>query len=365
MKIKDVRYEVYFHEQPSAPRVHRADAPEPTGKKPFALMRIITDDGIEGFATEVFGYSNITEPTTSIIKREIVGRDPLDREWIWQRLWYLHGRGGAPVTLGALSAVDIALWDIAGKALGLPIYKLLGGYRDKIKIYASSYGKLTIQEYVDEAVSCKEQGIAAYKIHPYWGIGEKDIEICRAVRKAVGDDMKLMFDPAGRYNREEALRVGKELDKLNFYWFELPVQDHDIEGLVMLREKLDVPICSTETPLRGMYSIPEYLLRRACDIVRCDTRFHGGITPCKKIADTCNAFGMQCELHGWACNISNLHVECAAKNCEFHEMSWPEERYGLKEYPVIDDEGYIHAPQKPGLGIEIDFDSLGEPVASY
>jgi len=360
MKIKDVRCEIYLREQ----------SPPSVDKMPLSILRIITDDGIEGFAYDA-SYSitrEISELDVSKIKQVIIDRDPFDREWIWQKLWHLHyyqGLQPGRISLGALSSVDIALWDIAGKALGQPIYKLLGAYRDKIRIYASSHPLPTVQEYVDEVISCKQQGVTAYKIHPYWGTAEKDIELCRAVRQAGGDDMVLMHDPASRYNREEALRVGKELEKLNYYWYEVPIPDHDIEGLIKLREKLNIPICATETIPMGMFNVPEYLLRRACDIVRCDTRLHGGITACKKITDMCNAFGMQCELHSWACNIANLHVECAAKNCEFHEMSWPQERYGLKEYPVLDNEGYIHVPQKPGLGIEVDWEKLGKPIASY
>lgn len=364
MKIKDIKCMLY----PRKPtRRGRPDFLHPAGGTPFTILRIITDDGIEGFG---FGDRSIDEPAISVVKQVITDKDPFDREWVWQRLWYLHdyGRPGMPISLLTLSAVDIALWDIAGKALGLPIYKLLGAYRDKIKIYASSHCMSSVREYVDEATSCKQQGITAYKIHPYWGIGEKDIEICRAVRQAVGDGMVLMLDSCGRYTREEAMRVGRELEKLSFYWFEMPIPDHDIEGLAMLRKKLGVPILAPEIVLRSMYSIPEYLLRGATTMVRCDTMISGGITPCKKIADMSDAFGMQCEIH--VGGLPNLHVECAVKNCEFHEMFWPERfsyqrRIPLKEYAKLDNEGYLHVPQKPGLGIEIDWESLGKPVASY
>ena len=368
MKIKDVRCEVYLREQPQPPRLTISDRwPTISGKIPWAILRIITDDGIEGFA---FGEKgDVSEQAISAIKPELIGRDPFDREWIWQRLWRLRERraAGGPFPLAALSMVDIALWDIAGKALKQPIYKLLGAYRDKIRIYASSSGLPSVQDYADEVISCKQQGVAAYKIHVR---PEIVIEVCQASRQAGGDDMILMLDPAGRYSREQALKVGKVLEELKFYWYEEPVSDHDIEGLIMLREQLDIPICATELAPNSMYSIPEYLLRGAVDIVRCDTVISGGITPCKKIADMCNAFGMQCEIHtgvGPTANIANLHVECAIKNCEFYEMyPWPQEkRYGVKEYPALDNEGYLHVPQNPGLGVEIDWESLGKPIASY
>ncbi len=364
MKIKDLTTEIYIRQQ--TPIRVRRDMPPPSDKVAFTVLKIITDDGVEGFA---FGSEAIARPAVKVIKPEIVGRDPLDREWIWQRLWYLYDYGRLmPFPLGAISAVDIALWDIAGKHFGVPIYKLLGAYREEIKVYGSSWGQHTSEDYVKEINECREHGITAYKIHPFWRVGEKDIQTCREVREAIGPDMKLMLDPASHYTREEALLVGRELEKLNFYWFEEPIPDHDIEGLIMLREKLKIPICATETVPLSMFSIPEYLTRRATDMVRCDTWLTGGITPCKKIADMCNAFGVQCEIHAnWfpTCNVANLHIMCAIKNCEFYEMIWPERRYGLKEYPVLDSEGNIHVPQKPGLGTDIDVAAFGKPVEKF
>jgi len=364
MKIRNVVAEIYTRSQGKI--AFRHDFPLSKGEIPFTVVRVIADDGTEGYA---FGSPDIAEPIINNIKPEIIGQDILAREWIWQRLWYLYDYGRhRPFPLGAISAVDIALWDIAGKALGVPVYKLMGAYRDKIKIYASSWGKPSTQDYVDEVTTLKRQGITAYKIHPYWRIGEKDVEVCRAVRQAAGSDMKLMLDPAGHYSRQEAFWVGKELEKLDFYWFEEPIPDYDIEGLNWLREKLNVPICTTETSPMSMFSIPEYILRRAADIIRCDTWLTGGITPTKKVADLGNAFGVQCEIHAsWfpTCSVANLHVECAIKNCEFYEFLWPEWRYGLKGYPEPDAEGYLHVPQEPGLGIEIDWETLGNPIAKF
>jgi len=359
VKIKDIRYEVYLQKEPFEPPRGWPQDHHPLGKPLFPIMRITTDDGIEGYdfgGAVAWAYPRtVSERDILRAKREIIGKDPFDREWIWQRLWYLR------LPVGALSAVDIALWDIAGKALGQPIYKLLGAYRDKIRVYASSWHLPSPQAYAGEVVACKEQGVTAYKLHV---APEIAIEACRAARQAGSDDMVLMLDPYGHYNREQALRVGRELEKLNFYWFEDPIRDYDIDGLIMLREKLSIPICAVEQPPMSMFSIPEYLVRGTVDMVRPDTLGSGGITPLKKIADMCNAFGMQCEIH--LGGVANLHVECAVKNCEFYEMFWPREfRYGLKEYPELDNEGYIHVPQKPGLGVEIDWESLGKPVASY
>jgi L-alanine-DL-glutamate epimerase-like enolase superfamily enzyme len=247
----------------------------------------------------------------------------------------------------------------------------MGGYRDRVKVYVSSDSLPTIEEYQEEVAFVKKNGVNAYKIHPGRRNGAECIELCRAVREAGGDDMVLMLDNAGTFTRQEALRVGRALEELDYYWFEEPIPDYDVEGLIMLREKLDIPICAVENVLTGMYDVPQYILRRAVDIVRCDTRLYGGITPTKKVADLCFVFGMQCEIHAATamCDLANLHVECAIENCEYHEMFWrggpPTEPRGLplKELPYsLDSEGSIHISEKPGLGMEIDWNALGEPV---
>ena len=369
MKIKDVICEVYMWERPT-PKIVSPEYPYPIGEAPLDILRIITDDGIEGlfFRTDV----NLSESNVNDIKQLLIGRDPFDRERIWQNLWRLARRKiRRDGYMKVLAAVDIALWDLAGKAFGVPVYKLMGAYRDKIKIYVSSSGMHTVQECQDEAIAVKQHGVTGYKIHPGWRNADETIELCRAVREAAGDDMILMLDNAGSRidTREDAFRVGRALEKLNYYWYEEPLLDYDIEGLIMLREKLDIPICAVENVLTGMFDVPQYILRRAVDIVRSDTRLYGGITPCKRVADLCGVFGMQCEIHAATpmCDLANLHVECAIKNCEFHELFWPAPTgtrgLPLKELPYhLDNEGYLHISQKSGLGFEIDWEALGKPV---
>ena len=371
MKIKDVICEVYMWERPT-PKVVTPEYPYPVGNVPLDILRIITDDGTEGlfFRDDI----NLSESNVGDIKRLLIGQDPFDRELHWNRLWGLARRKiRRDGYMKVLSYIDMALWDLAGKAFKLPVYKLMGAYRDSLKLYVSSDSMPTIQEYQDEVVFVKKNGVNAYKIHPGRRTGAECIELCHAVREASGDDMVLMLDNVGTFTRQEALRVGRALEKLDYYWFEEPIPDYDVEGLIMLREKLDIPICAVENVMMGMFDVPQYILRRAVDIVRCDTRLFGGITPTKKVADLCSVFGMQCEIHAATamCDLANLHVECAIKNCEYHEMFWrnglPTTPKGLplKELPYrLDKEGHIHISQKPGLGMEIDWDALGKPVST-
>ena len=367
MKIQDVICEVYQWQMP-VPANLTAEYPYPYGEIPLDILRIISDDGTEGLFLRP--DVSLSQSNVNDIRRELIGRDPFDREWIWQSLWGSSRRKiRRDGYMKVLAAVDIALWDLAGKALGLPVYKLIGAYRDKLKTYASSSAD-TVQEYQEQVIDCKRHRVAGYKIHPGSRDAEQTIQLCRAVREGAGDDYKLMLDNAGSTidSREDAFRVGRALEELNFYWYEEPLRDYDIEGYTILREKLDIPICAVENVTMGMFDVPQYILRRAVDIVRADTRLYGGITPCKRVADLCGVFGMMCEIHAGThlFDLANLHVECAIKNSEFHELFWPaptSTELPLKELPYhLDNEGYIHLPQKPGLGFEIDWQALGKPI---
>ena len=261
-----------------------------------------------------------------------------------------------------LGTLDVALWDIIGKKAGLPLYKLMGAYRDKVKIYASSAQYKDVDSYIRQVKALKARGINAYKLHVS-GIPEEDLEVCRAVRKAAGDDMILMHDPVGLYDRKQAQMVGRELEKLNFFWLEEPVPDTDIQGLKQIRSSLNISIASLEMLPGGLYSRAHYIAEGAVDVVRSDTLHNGGITPLKKTASLSEAFGLKCEIHchpnTWM-NAANLHVTCAIKNCDFYEWMVPEALwdFGLKEKIRLDDEGYAHVPQGNGVGMEVDWEYI-------
>jgi L-alanine-DL-glutamate epimerase-like enolase superfamily enzyme len=359
MRIKDIRIQIIRRDPPSVqgvgPRYGGVSFLNELYEVP--VVTIATDEGIEGNS---FGSNGLALAHYLVkLKPLLIGEDPLDREKIWQKLWEQTRILFLPQT--ALGVIDVALWDIGGKAANLPIYKLLGAYRDKVKAYASSTQRPTTESYVQEALDVKKRGFTAYKLH-IPGIPGKDLEICRAVREAVGDSISLMLDPVARYDREQALMVGREIEKLNFYWYEEPISDFDIDGLVELSSALDIPIAGLEVRPGNLYAMKEYLVRGAVDIVRSDVQFNGGITQLKKVASLAEAFGMRCEIHtnfNPLMNAANLHVTCSIKNCEFYEWWIPEELmwdFGVKESLVVDTEGYVHVPYGPGLGLEVDWD---------
>lgn len=366
MKITDIKMHVFNKKIPvcvTSTRGYFRDS-GPAGKIEFSLVRILTDEGIEG---DFIAWSEIPAASSLALaqvlrawKPHILNKNPLDREQIWQELGDFWYRQRGP----ALAAIDIALWDIAGKAANLPVYKLLGAYRERVLAYASGGAKDTPQANAEFAVELKERGYKAMKIHPV------DIKACRAIRKAVGESIILMHDPIFSYSRQQALSVGKELEKLNFYWFEAPLPLDDINGYVKLTQQLEIPVT-----VEIFNNYLEYIQKGAVDIFRSMCGFTGGITELRKVATLCEYFGMQLEPHSFGgifYQMAHLHVILSIKNCNFFELPISqedgEEGYfdvGIQGNGIrIDKEGYVHAPQGPGLGLTIDWDQVkqGEEV---
>ncbi len=215
------------------------------------------------------------------------------------------------------------------------------------------------EDYAKQAVEVKSRGWHAYKLHPPGKLAF-DLEAYRACREAVGPDFKLMADPVAAYSYEEALRVGRELERLNYYWFEEPLFDVDFSGLRKLTDKLDIPICGTEVLAGSHYSTAECIASRVVDIVRTDVSWKGGVTPVMKTAHLAESFGVRCELHTTIYHpleIVNLHCCAAISNCEFFEVLYPLSymEFGMKTPIHIDAEGFAHPPRvswnRRGLGL--------------
>jgi len=330
------------------------------------VITVMTDEGIEGISC---GKSGLAMAHYLLkLKPYLIGENPLYIEKIWQEVVSADRILMYPQPV--VGTLDLALWDIAGKVAGLPIYQMLGAYRDKVRAYYSCMCD-TKEAYIEKALEAKSLGFSAYKHKPLprhselVSAPERDLDVCRAIRDAVGDDMLLMFDPIGWYDYEEALKVGRGLDELNYYWYEEPVSDQNIFELKMLKAKLDVPIAGLEAYPVDLRTINQYLMDGAVDIIRCNSINHYGITQLKKLAALSEAFGQNYEMTTTANpigNAANLHVSCAMKNCEFFEWWTPENQlwdFGVvKESLRVDKNGDVHAPQGPGLGMELDWDYI-------
>jgi len=343
-----------------------------------AVLTITTDDGVSGHTFMSGPQPDVTKLLVHVVKPMLVGRDPLDIGAIWSDLGRVRGLDPT-----VQSYIDVALWDLAGKVAGLPVHRLLGTTRHSIPAYASSWVLADADTYAAEALEYRERGFVGYKIHPPSmrpgprGHGpvnsphiEADLVVYQRVREAVGDSYPLFADPFCGYTFAQAVRVGGVLGELGYEWFEDPLAAHDIEGYLRLREKLRIPLMATEVVSGGLGAHVPWVTRRATDYLRGDVVLKGGITGLVKLARLAEAFDLNCELHdGYNAlnNLAVLHVALAIPNCEWYEVLIPHVlggydsdhlSWGLVENIAIDRQGNASVPDRPGLGIDVDWDLL-------
>ena len=322
---------------------------------------MFTDEGIEGNC--LIGAWIPAEPhfrpILDVIKPELVGREPFEREWLWDRMQFLATRFRLSETSWA--PVDVALWDIAGKAAGVPVFKLLGTQRHEVPAYAAyPAAHDTAEGFVSEAQDTLARGFRAYKIHP-GRLGSREVgAMASAVRKLAGDVFPLMLDADCGYNFRCALKVGRALDDNHFHWYEDPVRHHDIDSIAELSRRLRTPLSMTDQSEAQLFDSARYIRLQALRIVR-GTALRLGITGLKKLCSLAESYGLHCEI-GTAgnglLNAANLHVMLSVRNCHFYEHLMPVEQqnFALRDYPAPDGDGVVQAPVEPGLGYELDPD---------
>ena len=330
-----------------------------SGRSNLGLLTIKTDAGVEGHAF----LGSATNPAETdagalirFLKPILMGKNPLAREDLHAAMRARQRNTG----LRTVGACDTALWDIAAKAAGMPLYQLLGGGRSAIGAYASSQVLDGTQAYAGEAAQFKADGWKAYKIHPPHPAAE-DIKVCEAVRKAVGDDYTVMLDSTWSYRFPDALRVGRAIERLGFLWYEDPLNEEDIYSYVKLRQKLDIPILATEYPGGDIGTYAVWLTERATDYLRGDIPVKGGLTTMLKTAHLAEAFHMNYEVHHGGNSLNNmaqLHFACSIRNTTYFEVLLPHgaHKYGLIKDIEIGKDGLAHCPRTPGIGAEIDLD---------
>lgn len=349
MKITGVK--AHFVEWERGP-YHWRDGIMPSGPTGRAgLLRILTDEGIEGLAP-YRGGANIDE-----IKYQLVDRDPMDRERIWQDFW----RNLRTSQLGhAIGSVDCALWDILGKVSGLPVYKLLGAMRDRIPAYASTVTLDSLGEFMELADAYLTKGYKAIKLHA-WGRLQEDAELCRELRKRVGDDIELMYDASSMFNiYEDAVWFGRQLEEQGYLWYEEPMDHYNMTVLARLAAELDIPLAVAEATHGGPFDALAHIRAGAADIILTGPLdlYKGGFTGVMKTAHICEGYGIMCAMHGGT--IGSLHAALAIYNTKYFERLVPETYYtppGIQDAStVIDSDGYARAWDEPGLGIHVDWD---------
>lgn len=327
------------------------------------VLSLKTDEGITGVS---FGSGGLDARTTARAFAQVrpffMGRNPMAREQnAIEFRWFDRRWNHSPIY--AYGPFDVACWDAVGIRAGLPIHQLIGTAADRRAVYVSSMFLATPDEYAAQALQVKARGIRGYKVHPPAPV-KLDLEVYAAVREAVGPDFPLMADPVATHSYEEALRVGRALEELDYRWFEEPFYDYDIQSYIKLRQKLDIPIAGTETIAGGSQLTAQFIASGAVDIVRTDVSWRGGITSSLKVARLAEAFGLTCELHTaiyHPLELANLHLALAMCNTGWFELLYPIEdfAFGLSQ-PLDIRDGYAYAPTAPGVGASYDWDAIDD-----
>jgi L-alanine-DL-glutamate epimerase-like enolase superfamily enzyme len=340
------------------------------------VLTIETDAGITGeFAGgDAHAYSQV-----GAMARYLIGKNPLQRE----RLYNDMKRAMRKLDRMGLGPIDIALWDIAGKAYNAPICELLGGWKTSLPCYASTLhgdhvangGLSSPQAFADFAVRCKEMGYPAFKIHG-WGKDpadhhyiEREVANVLAVRKAVGPDMDLMIDPACEYDTwAETLKVGRACDEAAYFWYEDPFKDGGLSAFAhrKLRELIKTPLLLGEH-VRHLETRMDFILAGGTDFVRVDAYYDGGITGALKVAHAAEAVGLDVEIH--APGPAHRHLMAAIRNTNYYELGLVHPSVKTTRPPIyadgysddldaVDRRGHVPVPTGPGLGVALDWSYL-------
>ncbi|HXN21722.1 MAG TPA: mandelate racemase/muconate lactonizing enzyme family protein [Candidatus Dormibacteraeota bacterium] len=337
------------------------------------LVKITTDDGLVGYGEAKAPVApQATKNIVDLLLTDIVlGADPRDTTVLWERMYAgMRIRGHrAGFYLEAISGVDIALWDLAGKAAGVPIYQLTGGcFRNPVRVYASGLPALDIsapseafEGLAEDAEAIRRQGYTGLKMALGRGLSG-DLKSVRTVREKLGSEFIIYADAAGTYDRAQALRLGRELEELGVGFFELPIFPEDIDGYVELAKALTIPIAMDT--LTSRYETRDFVSRGGLDIVQPDVCRAGGVTECKRIAELADAFGVAFAPHvsiGSAIHFAaTAHLATSMPNTITSEYWIGENPLGncILKGPLVLENGYMYTPSGPGLGIEINEETL-------
>jgi L-alanine-DL-glutamate epimerase-like enolase superfamily enzyme len=364
--------------QLSLPTIER----ECNGTQDALLVKITTDTGLFGLG-EVDSSPSVARAIFDApyshaiacgIRELLLGEDPRDIERLWEKMYrgtIYFGRRGAAIH--AISGADIALWDILGKATGLPIYQLLGGaYRKQMRVYSSDLMPFTPQEAYDRAAFLKDHGFTAFKFGwGGWGQSEaQDLALLAAVRKAIGDECEFMADIGLIWDAATAIARARRFAEYNLFWMEEPLPPDDLEGYARLADAVDTRIAAGEEQ-STRWEFTDLMDRGRIDVVQVDISRAGGLTESRRIAHMAHQRNLPCIPHAYSTGVllaASVHWVAAIPNGSFVEYTVEESPLataltgtGLLRNPLRAVDGWITVPDGPGLGIELD----EEVVARY
>ena len=363
MRITDIVVARYRY--PLDPPFRAAWDPIPRVHQDAEIVSVHTDDGVVGHASGDF------LPDAAVLKRHLVGLDPMRTEVVRQVCETTDFHRARPWVL------ECAVWDVVGKAVGLPVWKLLGGRNESLLAYASSGELMAPEERVRRVLALRDLGVKAIKIRFHHADWRDDLAVLESVRDAVGPSMELMVDAnqgwrmegdtSPRWDVPTAIQVARQLELLSVYWLEEPLDTWNVDGWAALRARTDLRLAGGEM-VRSLHEARDLVLRGGIDVLQPDVVLTGGIGGCRRIAALAELCGRSWSPHTWSNGyglVCNLHAALGFSNVPYVEVpfddpAWlPTRRDWLLPAPVlVADDGTIRPPDGPGLGVEPDFDAL-------
>ncbi|NQV58281.1 MAG: mandelate racemase/muconate lactonizing enzyme family protein [Alphaproteobacteria bacterium] len=352
-QLRTQRVQIPF-DKPFRTAIHRVESVA------CVLLQVDTDEGLVGEGLVwCMGTQRLAVLDAMIhsLADKVVGRDPHEHAGLWEEMWRdVNFFGHKGITLFGIAAIDMALWDLVGKAHGLSLCRLLGQSRDRVRAYHSGglWVSLSIDELQAEAKDFLAQGYRAMKMRLGKASVAEDIERVAAVREAIGPDIDLMADANQGFTVNHAIRMGRALEPYNLVWFEEPVQAYDLAGSARVAAEIDTPIASGETEY-ARYGFRDMLERQSADVLMPDLERVGGITEFVKVAHMADAFDIPISPHLYTEQCLQL---CGAlSNIKYSEMMpWFGPLYN-EAMELVD--GDLLVPDRPGLGFTFNPDAIG------
>jgi D-galactarolactone cycloisomerase len=363
--VRIAAIEVRRYAFPLEPPFRAAWDPAPRRTAEASLVIVRSDEGLEGYA------SGDSLPDAALLERLLAGLDPRRPEVVRELCETVDFHGGRPWT------AEVATWDLAGRALGEPLWRLLGGRSERLLAYASSGELVEARERARRVAALSERGVKAVKLRFHHRDWRRDVEVVERVRDAVGADVELMVDAnqgwrmpgdrEGRWDVATASQCARALEPLGVYWLEEPLRTDDVDGYATLRRRTSLRIAAGEM-VRGAFEARDLIVRGGVDVIQPDAVLAGGLSGCRRIAALADLCGRAFTPHTWSNGlglVANLHLALAVSTCPYVEVpldppAWtPERRDWLLPAPLeIAADGSIAPPPGPGLGVTPDLDAL-------